>query len=99
MRATLGTAIGVLVGCGGGGNPAVDGQRRIDAELDLTDAAQSACSKAKPGPNGVPAGTVLAPSGSIVVDTDGAIVEDLDITGETQVLANNVTIQTTPRAV
>jgi hypothetical protein len=97
MRATLGLAIGVLVGCGGGGgNPAVDGGNGGDAGLiDAVPGPVSACGKPRPGPSstGVPAGTVLAPSGSIVVDTDGAIVEDLDIAGEIQILANNVTIR------
>lgn len=48
-----------------------------------------------PGPTntGVPAGTKLTPSGSIKITTKGAIVENLDITGEVQVLADDVTIR------
>lgn len=48
-----------------------------------------------PGPTntGVPAGTKLTPSGSIKITTKGAIVEGLDITGEVQVLADDVTIR------
>lgn len=54
-----------------------------------------ACSKVRPGPDttGVPAGTALTPSGSITVEEDGAIIEGLDIQGEIQVLADNVTIR------
>lgn len=55
----------------------------------------SKCGKPEPGPTntGVPAGTVLAPSDSISIDQDGAVVEDLDIHGAITVLANNVTIR------
>jgi hypothetical protein len=42
---------------------------------------------------GVPFGTPLAVSGSIIVTTDGAVIENLDITGSITVLANNVTIR------
>lgn len=42
---------------------------------------------------GVPTGTTLTPSGSITVNTDGAIIEDLDINGQIVVNANNVTIR------
>ena len=58
-------------------------------------AGSGICNGDKPGPNntGVPAGTQLKPSGNITVDTDGAIIEDLDITGAVTVLANNVTIR------
>ncbi|MBX3220155.1 MAG: right-handed parallel beta-helix repeat-containing protein [Labilithrix sp.] len=57
--------------------------------------ATAPCDRPKPGPTttGVPAGTVLEPSGSIKVEKDGAIVEDLDITGTITVLANDVTIR------
>jgi hypothetical protein len=53
------------------------------------------CDGPNPGPNntGVPAGTALTPSGSIRVEEDGAVIEDLDITGEIMVLADNVTIR------
>jgi hypothetical protein len=42
---------------------------------------------------GVPSGTSLTTSGSITVTTDGAVIENLDITGSITVLANNVTIR------
>jgi len=53
------------------------------------------CGRPRPGPTttGVPAGTRLTPSGSITVDTPGAVVEDLDVTGSITVLADNVTIR------
>lgn len=53
------------------------------------------CWSNRPGPDntGVPAGTVLTPSGSIQVTTDGAVIEGLDIQGEVQILADNVTIR------
>lgn len=53
------------------------------------------CWSNRPGPDntGVPKGTVLTPSGSIQVTTDGAVIEDLDIQGEVQILADNVTIR------
>jgi len=53
------------------------------------------CGRPRPGPTntGVPPGTRLTPSGSITVDTDGAVVEDLDITGSITVLADDVTIR------
>jgi len=42
---------------------------------------------------GVPAGIQLTPSGSFEVTTDGAVIENLDVTGAITVLANNVTIR------
>lgn len=42
---------------------------------------------------GVPAGTILTPSGSVTVNTNGAIIENLDITGVIVVNANNVMIR------
>lgn len=86
-RRTLVT-LTMLAACGGSSdNPSPDAPA---GDLPL-----SACGKPKPGPTntGVPAGTVLTPSGSISVDQDGAIVEDLDIDGQITVLANNVTIR------
>lgn len=55
----------------------------------------SVCDGPRPGPDntGVPPGTVLMPSGSITIDTDGAVVEGLDIEGSVTVLANDVTIR------
>jgi hypothetical protein len=98
MRATLGLAIGVLVGCGGGGgadDTGDDGGGADAAGADADPGPVSKCGKPRPGPHntGVPPGTTLTASGSIVVDEDGAIVEDLDIDGEVQILADNVTIR------
>ena len=55
----------------------------------------SVCENPRPGPSntGVPAGTVLTPSGSIKVTTDDAVIENLDVTGSITVLADNVTIR------
>ena len=49
----------------------------------------------KPGSTntGVPAGTQLTPSGSITVNTAGAVIHDLDIVGSITVLADRVTIR------
>lgn len=64
----------------------------IDASPDGTDPV---CAHPRPGPSntGVPAGTLLTPSGSIEVTTDGAVIENLDVTGSITVLADNVTIR------
>ncbi|MFS8065512.1 MAG: hypothetical protein ACMG6S_03985, partial [Byssovorax sp.] len=55
----------------------------------------SVCSGPKPDASntGVPAGTKLTPSGSIKVTEDGAVIENLHVTGTITVLANNVTIR------
>jgi hypothetical protein len=55
----------------------------------------TACDGPRPGPDntGVPAGTDLTPSDSIRVTDDGAVVEDLDISGTITVLADDVTIR------
>ncbi len=55
----------------------------------------SACGKPKPGPTntGVPAGTKLTASGTIKVTQNGAVIENLDIAGAIEVLANDVTIR------
>ena len=44
---------------------------------------------------GVPAGTTLTPSGSITVSTPGNVISGLNVTGEIDVNANNVTIRNT----
>ena len=41
---------------------------------------------------GVPAGVTLTPSGSITIDTPGAVVSGLDITGQVVITAPNVTL-------
>lgn len=42
---------------------------------------------------GVPVGTVLTDSGSLIITEDGSIVENLSILGSVSVIANNVTIR------
>lgn len=42
---------------------------------------------------GVPAGTTLTPSGDITVSQNGAVIQNLDISGSVTILANNVTIR------
>ncbi len=76
---------------GGGATPDAGG----DPTGDAPEGPLSACGKPKPGPHntGVPAGTTLTPSGSIRVETDGMVIEDLDIAGEVAILANNVTLR------
>lgn len=83
-----GAIVILLAACGGGGNDSPGGDAPAPGPL-------SKCGKPKPGPTntGVPAGTVLAPSGSITVAQAGAVVEDLDIDGSITVLANDVTIR------
>ena len=53
------------------------------------------CDRPRPGPDttGVQPGVRLTPSGSIVVEEDGAVIEGLDIEGMITVLADNVTIR------
>ena len=94
-------------GNGAGGSPNGKGGALGDASVGTggqhfgddagADAGPTWCGKPKPGPGntGVPPGTKLVKSGSIQVTTDGAIVDGLDIAGEIQVLANNVTIRNT----
>ncbi len=84
-----------LIGCGGNGSSGDDAPGSDAPGGDAPTGPLSACGKPKPGPHntGVPAGTTLTPSGSIRVEQDGAIVEDLDIDGAVTILANNVTIR------
>lgn len=53
------------------------------------------CAGPKPGPDntGVRPGVTLTPSGSITVADAGAVVENLDVTGNITVLADDVTIR------
>ena len=73
-----------LCGCGGGGGPA-------------SSSSSPSSSPSKPGPSntGVPAGTVLTPSGSLDLTTPGQVIDALDITGCVNVKAPNVTIRRT----
>lgn len=85
----------MIAACGDDGGGSATPDANGDQTGDAPDGPLSACGKPKPGPNntGVPAGTTLTPSGSIRIETDGMIVEDLDISGEVAVLANNVTLR------
>lgn len=93
MRTNWVWSLACLAACGGGSG--TDGASDGGTNPDVMEGPLSACGKPRPGPHntGVPAGTMLTPSGSIRVEQDGAIVEDLDIEGEIQILANNVTIR------
>jgi hypothetical protein len=53
----------------------------------------SACGYPDESNTGVPPGTVLTPSGSKTVSTDGAVLSGLEITGTVTVTADNVTIE------
>lgn len=44
---------------------------------------------------GVPSGVALTPSGSLNVTTAGAVIQNLDITGNLTITANNVTVRNT----
>lgn len=85
---------GGLPGSGdGGGGSGGDAGGGSDGDGGVL--PRSACGKPKPGPTntGVPAGTKLTPSKSIKVTDNGAVVQDLDVDGEIEVAANNVTIR------
>jgi len=95
-----GSTAGGSSGTGGSGGTSTGGTAGApgdggSAGAAGADSGASPCSGPRPGPDntGVPKGTVLTPSGSIQVTTDGAIVEDLDISGTITVLANDVTIR------
>jgi hypothetical protein len=53
----------------------------------------SSCGYPDPTNTGVPAGTTLSPSGSLVVNTAGTVISGVDVTGTIQIYANDVTIQ------
>ena len=55
----------------------------------------SACGYPDAGNTGVPAGTALRRSSSVTADKAGQVVDGLDITGEINVVAPNVTIRNT----
>lgn len=55
----------------------------------------SACGYPDETNTGIQSGVTLTPSGSITVDTDGAIIENLDITGTIKIEADNVTVRNT----
>jgi hypothetical protein len=94
-RAFRFSIVAFVVACGGSepATPTGDGGATTDGSA--TADGGDGCWTNAPGPDntGVPAGTKLTPSGSIKITTRGAIVENLDITGEVQVLADDVTIR------
>jgi len=53
----------------------------------------SRCGYPDPTNTGVPAGTTLTPSGSLVIRQAGTVVSGVDVTGTIQVLADDVTIE------
>ncbi|MEZ4376144.1 MAG: hypothetical protein R3B07_35390 [Polyangiaceae bacterium] len=63
------------------------------ARVRVAPAATAAGAIAGTGQHGGASGYRAHPSGSIQVTTDGAVIEDLDIQGEVQILADNVTIR------
>jgi hypothetical protein len=77
----------LLSACGGGGGGGASGGGTTSSGGDSASSWPNATN------TGVPAGTSLTPSSSISVTTDGAVIENLDITGSITVLANNVTIR------
>jgi hypothetical protein len=101
------TATSTTGGAGGGASSSSAGSAAGGGGASSTTAAgatsttgaggggQSVCSGPKPDATntGVPAGTKLTPSGSIEVTKNGAVVENLDITGSITVLANDVIIR------
>jgi len=55
--------------------------------------APSRCGYPDPTNTGVPAGTTLTPSGSLVVRQAGTVISGVDVTGMIQIYASNVTIE------
>jgi hypothetical protein len=53
----------------------------------------SRCGYPDPTNTGVPAGTALAPSGSIVVTQPGTVISGVDVTGTIQIYADDVTVE------
>ncbi|HEY5961554.1 MAG TPA: right-handed parallel beta-helix repeat-containing protein [Polyangiaceae bacterium] len=86
----VGGSLPTTVGSQGGGAGTVGGE-----QAGASGAIVAVCSGAKPGPDntGVRSGTVLTPSGSIKVEKRGAVIENLDITGEVTILADDVTLR------
>ncbi|MGC4064476.1 MAG: right-handed parallel beta-helix repeat-containing protein [Polyangiaceae bacterium] len=91
MRLPLPAALLLMwpLGCGD------SGKRATRDSSHGGEGSVSVCNREKPGPTntGVPAGAVLTPSGSLKIETDGAVVENLAIDGEIAVLADDVTIR------
>ncbi len=93
-RSSLATG-GMTPTTGGAPSSRGSGGATGDGHAGTSGVEATECIGDKPGPEntGVPPGTVLTPSGSIRVETRGAVVENLDITGEVTVLADDVTIR------
>jgi hypothetical protein len=83
-----GAALGGAGGGGGGSGPADVGESGaagtdVDVLLEWPDATNT----------GVPSSMALSPSGSLMITTDGEVVEGLDIQGSIIVKANDVTVR------
>lgn len=97
-----------LVACGGGGgdggsaagasvSSSAGSSSSSSGSSSSGSSSSSSSSSSSGGPGahntGVPAGTVLTPSGSLVLNTPGQVVDRLDVTGCVSVRAPNVTIR------
>jgi hypothetical protein len=93
-----GTDAGTAGAAGAGGNagctPSPTLTYKNGVPLDCA-AKPSACCYPDDTNTGVPPGTSLKASGSFEVQTDGAVVSALDVTGTIDVYANNVIIENT----
>ena len=86
-------AVGVAVGAVGAGRWAF-GSTASAATIDAGAARAAAGIKPVAGNTGVLPGTVLTPyNGDMVITTNGAVIQNLDIRGNIKVKANNVTIR------
>lgn len=87
----------LLAGCGTAPapQPKPTASDRTPTPSTLRDCAAlpSRCGYPDATTTGVPRGTVLTPSGSITADQPGMVIENLEITGEINVSAPNVTIR------
>ncbi|KQT91973.1 hypothetical protein ASG49_08245 [Marmoricola sp. Leaf446] len=86
-RPAVPAAVTVLVLAVSGCTP---GSSRADAPRDRPSTALGG-----PTTTGVPAGTTLEPSGSIVVDTPGQVVRGLEVRGVVTIEASDVTVEDT----
>ncbi|HMO10656.1 MAG TPA: hypothetical protein PKB06_03935 [Actinotalea sp.] len=83
----------VLAACGPAEQPAETGPSTVP----LSPAPTTPAGPEFPGPEttGVPAGIVLEPSSSLVIDEDGTVVDGLDVDGCVVIAADDVTIRNT----
>ncbi|AKJ31988.1 hypothetical protein [Caldimonas brevitalea] len=99
-------AVAVTTGCGGGGDSGTSGDTATDggaaspstrAPDDSASLRELPQSLARPGPHntGVPAGTVLRPSGPLQLTIPGQVITGLDVVGCVNVKAPRVVIRRT----